>query len=244
MSAYVLVHGSWHGSWVWDRVVPRLVGAGHDVAAPDLPGRGEDARDPATVTLTDHVERVVRSLEDFDRPSIVVGHSFGGFVISHVAERVPDRIELLVYVGAFLLRAGETVLGVASSVPPEVPHLDVRENEGVITVRPEAAAQVFYDDCSTEDARRAVALLVPEALGPRRTPAELTDGRFGRVPRVYLETLNDRALAPSLQRRMYEALPCRVVVPLPSGHSPFLSIPRMLAEHLLAWSDISDADAS
>jgi pimeloyl-ACP methyl ester carboxylesterase len=211
--------------------------AGHEVATLDLPGRGDDPRDPAAVTLDDLVDAVAEVLETSGRPAILVGHSFGGFVISHVAERMPERVELLVYVAAFLLRHGETVLEVATSVPPSVPHLDVREEEGLISVRPEAAPLVFYDDCSPEDARWATALLVPEALAPRRTPAVLTEERSGSIPRVYVETTNDRALAVSLQRRMHSALPCREVVAIASGHSPFLSMPETLAERLLAWGD-------
>lgn len=233
MSRYVLVHGSWHGRWVWERVVPFLVAGGHEVAAPDLAGRGEDRRTPAEITLEDHVDLVVEALEASAGPVILVGHSFGGFVISHAAERVPDRVEQLVYLAAFLLRNGETVLGVAGSVPPAVPHLDVREDAGLIAVRPDAAREVFYGDCSAEDAERAAALLVPEALAPRRTPAELTEERFGRVPRIYIETLEDRALPIALQRRMHAALPCREVVSLEVGHSPFLSMPRTLADRLM-----------
>jgi pimeloyl-ACP methyl ester carboxylesterase len=237
MSKYVLVHGSWHGGWVWDRVVPLLADAGHDVATLDLPGRGGDPRDPASVTLADHVDAVVAVLEASDPPAIVVGHSFGGFVISHVAERVPERVELLVYLAAFLLRDGQTVLEVATSIPPSVPHIDVREEEGLISVKPQAARLVFYDDCSSEDARLATERLVPEALTPRRTPASLTEERSGSVPRVYVETTNDRALAVSLQRRMVAALPCREVVSIASSHSPFLSMPATLAGCLLAWAD-------
>lgn len=238
MSRFVLVHGSWHGGWAWERVAPMLAEAGHDVATPDLPGRAGDPRDPASVTLADHVDAVVEVLEASDRPAIVVGHSFGGFVISHVAERVPERVELLVYLAAFLLRHGQTVLEVAISVPPNVPHLEVREEEGLISVRPEAAPLVFYDDCSPERTRWATARLVPEAITPRRTPAVLTEGRWGSVPRVYLETTNDRALVLSLQRRMHTALPCREVVALASSHSPFLSMPAALAEQLLAWGGL------
>ncbi len=233
MSRFVLVHGSWHGRWVWDRVTAYLLARGHEVEAPDLAGRGQDPRSPAEITLTDHVNVVSDVVESSDRPAILVGHSFGGFVISHVAQRVPDRVELLVYLAAFLLRDGETVLGVARSVPAVVPHLDVREDAGLITVRPDAARDVFYQDCLTEDADRATALLVPEALTPRVTPAELSADRFGRVPRVYMETLNDRALLPELQRRMQAALPCREVVSLESGHSPFLSMPRTLARRFV-----------
>ena len=232
MSRFVLVHGSWHGRWVWDRVSAALRAWGHEVEAPDLAGRGQDRRPPAEITLTDHVDLVSEVVESSHRPATLVGHSFGGFVISHVAERVPDGVDLLVYLAAFLLRDGETVLGIAGSVSPAVPHLDVREDAGVITVRPDAAREVFYHDCTAEDADRATALLVPEALTPRRTPAELSAERFGRLPRVYMETTDDRALPLELQRRMQSALPCRDVVSLESGHSPFLSMPRTLAERL------------
>ena len=209
-----------------------LLAGGHEVEAPDLAGRGQDPRPPAEITLTDHVDLVSDAVESSHRPAILVGHSFGGFVISHVAERVPDRLELLVYLAAFLLRDGETVLGVARPEPAAVPHVDVREDAGLISVRPDAAREVFYHDCSAEDAERATALLVAEALTPRRTPAELSAERFGRVPRVYIETVDDRALPLELQRGMQAALPCRDVVSLESGHSPFLSMPRTLAERL------------
>jgi pimeloyl-ACP methyl ester carboxylesterase len=216
-------------------VAPILSEAGHEVATLDLPGRGDDPRDPASVTLDDHVDAVVEMLQASERPAILVGHSFGGFVISHVAERAPERVELLVYLAAFLLGPGQTVFEVATSVPPTIPHLEVRDEEGLISVRPEAAPLVFYDDCSPEDSRWATARLVPEALAPRRTPAVLSRGRFGAVPRVYVETTNDRALAVSLQRRMHAALPCREVATIASGHSPFLSAPAALAELLLTW---------
>jgi pimeloyl-ACP methyl ester carboxylesterase len=238
VSNYVLVHGSWHGRWVWERVDELLSRSGHRVIAPDLPGRGGDSRRPSEITLEEHVDVVVAALASAADPAILVGHSFGGFVISHAAERAPQLVQLLVYVGAFLLLPGETVLGVARSVPPAIPYLDVVEDEGVVRVREEAAADVFYHDCSDEEAARATARLVPEALGPRRTPAVLSDRRFGRVPRVFVETLNDRALPISVQRRMQASLPCGEVVGVASGHSPFLSMPDVLARHLLSWSEL------
>jgi len=146
---------------------------------------------------------------------------------------VPERVALLVYLAAFLLRSGETVLEVAGSMPSSTQHLEVREDVGLISVRPDAARQAFYGDCSAEDADRATARLVPEALAPRRTPASVSPERFGRVPRVYLETVEDQALPLAVQRRMQAALPCREVVSLASGHSPFLSIPATLAEQLV-----------
>jgi hypothetical protein len=123
-------------------------------------------------------------------------------------------------------------------VPPLVPHLEIDERAGLVSVRPDAAPAVFYDDCSREDAEHATGRLVPEGLRPRRTPAAVTGGRFGRVPRVYVETVQDRALAVSLQRRMHGTTPCREVVGLPSGHSPFLSMPGELARTLLRWAAV------
>lgn len=233
MSRFLLVHGSWHGAWVWERVAPILAGAGHEVLAPDLPGRADDPRDPATITLVDHVDRIVDAAgPSARRPTILVGHSFGGFVISHVAERVPASVDLLVYLAAFLLPSGRTVLEAAGSVPATIPYLEVDEPAGLIRVRTTAAAEVFYADCSLWDATRAIARLVPEALAPRRTQASLSDA-FGSVRRAYVETLDDRAMPIGLQRSMQADLPCDEVMSLPSGHSPFLSMPDRLAETLL-----------
>lgn len=233
MSRYVLVHGSWHGGWAWDRVSAILTGAGHDVIAPDLPGRGDDPRAPAVITLTDHVDRIVETVTASPSPTIVVGHSFGGLVMSHVAERIPESIQLLVYVAAFLLRTGQTVLEAARSVPPPIPYLDVDESAGLVRVRKDVARAVLYPDCSTADASWAIERLVPEALEPRLKPASLSDARFGSVARTYVETIHDRALSITLQREMQAALPCEEVVSLASGHSPFLSMPGELAETLL-----------
>jgi pimeloyl-ACP methyl ester carboxylesterase len=234
VSRFVLVHGSWHGGWVWERVTAILTGAGHEVHAPDLPGRGGDRRDPAAITLTDHVDRIADTVgAPPQSPAIVVGHSFGGFVISHVAERDPANVDLLVYVAGFLLPSGRTVLEVATSVPPVFPYLEVDDPAGLVRVRPEAAAEVFYADCSPADAARSISRLVPEALTPRRTPASMSDAGFGSVRRAYVETLDDRALSIGLQRQMQADLPCDEVVSLPSGHSPFLSMPGRLAETLL-----------
>jgi hypothetical protein len=122
-------------------------------------------------------------------------------------------------------------------MPHPIPHLHISEEKGLVSVDREVAADVFYDDCPPEVAEDAVARLVPEAVAPRRTPAELTDDRYGRVPRVYVETVNDRALPVALQRRMYAALPCREVVSIASGHSPFLSMPERLADRLLEFDD-------
>jgi pimeloyl-ACP methyl ester carboxylesterase len=76
--------------------------------------------------------------------------------------------------------------------------------------------------------------LVPQALAPLATPVSTTEENFGRVPRVYISCLLDRALSPPIQEKLYKALPCEKVISLDTSHSPFFSAPEKLASHLLS----------
>jgi pimeloyl-ACP methyl ester carboxylesterase len=212
---YVLVHARWHGAWCWDRVAARLRDAGHTVLAPDR------------ADLTQVRDLVAEQ----DEPVVLVGHSSAGMIISAVAELVPHRVRLLVYVAAFLLPPG--------MLPPDI----AREDDGSVlgrylvvdgdTVSVARPAEVFFHDCDPADAAWASERLVAEPVIPPGGPAvSPTGARFGRVPRAYVECLRDRALGPAAQRRMYTLSPCRSVHSLPTGHAPFLSAPDRLASIL------------
>jgi len=234
MSRFVLLHGSWHGAWCWEHVVPLLEAQGHVVDAPDLPGHGEDRTPMPEITLDSYVRRLIEVLAARPEPAILVGHSHGGIVITQAAEEQPDRVEALVYVCAFLPRNGESLfdLGLGDAESLLVPNLVFSEDRSSATVRPEMVRDVFYGDCSPDEAARATARLVPEPMSSPATPVKVTDERFGRVARTYVHCLQDRAIGPRLQREMYEATPCRVVT-MDSSHSPFLSAPAVLAGHLM-----------
>lgn len=111
MATFVLVHGAWHGSWCWKRVRRALQAQGHDVFAPTLTGVAERSHLLSRqVNLETHildVENLMRWEELSD--VVLCGHSYGGCVISGVADRVPDRIRALVYLDAFVLEAGENL---------------------------------------------------------------------------------------------------------------------------------------
>ncbi|HEY0693925.1 MAG TPA: alpha/beta fold hydrolase [Kribbella sp.] len=111
---YVLVHGAWHSGRVWDRVVPLLTRAGHQVFAPSLTGHGEkEYLLTPDVDLDTHVADVVALLSEWDLTNVVlVGHSYAGMVISGVAGEVPERIAHLVYVDAMVPTDGESALDV------------------------------------------------------------------------------------------------------------------------------------
>jgi pimeloyl-ACP methyl ester carboxylesterase len=112
MSTFVLVHGAWQTASTWDLIVPRLLEAGHAVVVPQLRGLENDAvaLSPA-ITLRTHIEDVVEVLtrQNLDHV-ILVGHSYAGMIITAVAEQVPNRLDRLVYVDAFVPDDGQSVL--------------------------------------------------------------------------------------------------------------------------------------
>jgi pimeloyl-ACP methyl ester carboxylesterase len=93
---------------------------------------------------------------------------------------------------------------------------------------------VFFADCSPSDLELARTLLVPQAAAPFATPIQTTSDRWGTVPRVYIECTEDHAISLASQRSMHTLLPCSRVITMTTSHSPFLSAPQALADHLLS----------
>lgn len=234
MGTFVLVHGAFVGGWFWEEFVPLLEGAGHRVEAPDLPGHGDDRTPIPEVSLQGYAERISEVLDAQPEPAVLVGQSMGGMVISQAAEQRPDKVEMLVYVGAFLLRDGESLLSAAENDTESLilANLVMSEDGSSATVREEAIREALFADCSEEDMERAKPRFLPQAVAPLATPVSLTEENFGRVPRVYIETLKDRAISPWLQKEMYERMPCQKVISMDTGHLPFYAAPEELADHL------------
>jgi pimeloyl-ACP methyl ester carboxylesterase len=234
MSTYVLIHGSWHGAWCWYKIIPLLEQAGHQAIAVDLPGHGRDWTAAREVTLQSYVESVCNILDAQPEPVILVGHSRGGIVISQTAEHRPAKIRTLVYLAAFLIPNGQAMLPTALSDSESliVSNLVVNEEQGSHLLKAEAFRQALYADCSEEDVVLATALLTPEPNAPVAMPLSLSDEYFGRIPRVYIETLQDKGVTPALQKKMYTVTPCQQIISLETSHSPFLSAPQQLVRHL------------
>jgi len=245
MSTYVLVHGAWHGAWCWYRIVPRLTRAGHTVFAPDLPSLGRDRTPIAAVSLATWADSICGVIDAASEPVTLVGHSRGGIVISEVAERRPTKVAMLVYLTAFLLRDGESVPQVvqdaAYAASLLTANLVMAPDQTSMTIKESAVKDAFYGESPDEDVALAKMLLAPEATVPGATPVHLTEHGFGRVPRVYIECLRDRAIPLALQRKMYANLPCHKVFSIDTDHSPFFSAPDKLVEHLMALTIVGTA---
>src|SRR5439155_26856450 len=118
MVTYVLVHGGWHGGWCWQMVIPFLEEASHEVYAPTLTGLAERASELSPdIGLETHIQDVVGLLQEKNLHGVIlVGHSYGGMVITGVVDAVPERIAHLVYLDTFVPRDGEAMVDVSPRV--------------------------------------------------------------------------------------------------------------------------------
>jgi len=235
MSTFVLVHGAWHGGWCWYRIAARLEAAGHTVFAPDMPGHGTDRTPIEDVTMDTIVAKIGGYIDAAKEPVILAGHSYGGAVITQIAERYAAKVSRLVYVAAFLLQNGQSTFDAAADDDSALNGKVVFAPDGkTATADPSIYREAFYANCGDEDVVLARQLLVPEAVAGFQTPMQITPENFGRVPRDYVECTQDRAISIARQRRMHAAQPCRRVFTLETDHSPFFSAPDALSECLLA----------
>lgn len=240
-NTYILIGGAWLGAWAWDKVASRLESEGHKVLVPELPGHGQDQTPVSQITLDSYVETVGKLVERESSPVILVGHSMAGVVISAVAERYPERIASLIYVGAYLLQSGEHIVQASQTAPDSLvgPNMVFAADYSTVAIKPEAVREVFAADAPQEDADRLSTLTRAEPAAPFQTPLNVTPERFGRVPRRYIKTLQDRTVTPSLQDAMLAKLPCERVISMNTSHTPFFSAAKELAMNIVTLSAAS-----
>lgn len=247
MKNFVFVHGGWHSAAHWHKVVLLLKENGQHAVAVDLPN-GDSG-------LRDYRDAVVAAIDDVEGPVTLVGHSLGGLTITLVGETIPQAIERLVYVSAFVPvrlpssaayrvlpeNAGSSTTSVLVGEPGVTFRIDPKSDDTSYLAR---IRDVFYHDVSADVFDECVTHLVPEL--PARVTVEDARGtseRWGSLPRTFVRCTNDRALVIALQDRMIreadEATPNNPfeVHTLPAGHSPFASMPRELSEILAAPND-------
>lgn len=237
MNTYLLVHGAWHGAWCWYKVIPGLEQAGHRVIAVDLPSLGADKTPISEIGPYTWADYICEILDSLNEPVILVGHSRGGIIISQVAERRPDKIKSLVYLTAFMVNDGESLqstAGLPVNVETKVlSNMQVNPDAGYATMPDEILNEAFYHLSPPEDQALARTMLQPEALAPLAAAVNITDENYGRVPRVYIEALQDKAITLPLQKYFQEQLPCHKVITIDSDHSPFFSRPKEVVQALL-----------
>jgi pimeloyl-ACP methyl ester carboxylesterase len=231
MGTFVIVHGAWGGGWAWRPTVGRLLrDAGHEVFTPTLTGLGERTHlaSPA-VDLETHIQDILGVLEWEDlRDVVLVGHSYGGMVITGVADRASERLKHLVYVDAMVPEDGQSL---ADLIGPDA------------AARMQAQAQAEGDGW-----RIPPSPLPPETPPERRTwveprrgaqplktfiqPVHLT-GASRDLPRTYVYCTNPPGEAFTRIATRLRQDPQWRVVDFPTGHNVHYGMPRELADLLL-----------
>lgn len=239
MASFILIHGAWHDGACYDRLRAPLEAAGHALATPTLPGMGGDTKALAAVTLDGWAQFIVALAEQLDGPIILGGHSRAGIVVSRAAELASHLFQSLVYIAAALVPDGMThyeVIGAKLERRSLGTAITAVADGFGLSLAADRAVRVFYNRCAPDDQAHAARLLV-EPVRPMGTVLELSDARFGRLPRHYIECADDKCLPLADQRAMQQALPCVTVTTLDSDHSPFFCVPDQLAAALINIAD-------
>lgn len=222
----VLVHGAWHGSWCWARVVPLLKQSGFAVRAVDLPSTGIEP--PPGADLSGDVEAVREAIEALPGEVLVCGHSYGGMVISHPAVGEHPRVAQLAYLCAFVPERGQSLFSMGNGKPAAWIRLD---DQGMSLPDLEQAAELFFGDCDANTQQWALSRLRRQPTTPFAEP--VADPAWRRVRSTYIVCTLDRVMPLELQRGVFAPRTGRAIE-LEAGHSPFLSRPGQLAQELAA----------
>lgn len=232
---YVLVHGAWQAPYVWDAVRTDLVNKGNQVIVVELPGHGTDKTPTHTLTLEVYRDKVIEAMAKVEGKVILVGHSMGGMVVTQVAEKVPAKISKLVYIGAFLPASGQALTDLAFSDPDSKlgPSLVPSADQLTLDVLRDNLTALFINDGSQAEKERVLANYRAEPAIPFTNKVTLTQAGFGAVEKVYIKTLQDVVISPSLQDRMIAGAGIKTIYELNTSHSPFLSQPHEVSGLLL-----------
>ena len=220
---FLLVHGSWHGPWCFELLEAELARRGAVAKSVSLPSVGCDTE--RLGTFGDDARVVTAAAASMPGPVVVVGHSYGGAVVSEAT--FGPNVKRLVFLGAFMPDTGR---GYVSYLPPGPlpPYVELRE-DGTFAVPHEQATPFFYADCPPDIAAAATMRLCPQS---QQVMAEtITDAAWRSHPSTYVVLTDDRVLPPDLQRMF--AAQAGEIRELESSHSPFLSKPAELAELLI-----------
>ena len=224
----VFVHGAlvFDGAWWWHRMAEPLAAHGLGSRTVELPScvAPPGALGEATGDMYADADAVRAALDEEDEPIVLVGHSYGGMVITDAAAG-HGNVEHLVYVTSVMPELGETLAGFGGEPGP---WMDPRPEEGTMGLKAELAPDAFMQDCDEAAVAGALERLTRQPLAV-----------FGQAPRsvawrekpsTYVVCSEDRATPPEIQRR--HARRAGRVVELPTGHHPMLSRPELLARVL------------
>lgn len=212
----ILVHGAWADGSSWSKVIPKLQAKGYKVVAVQLP----------LTSLKDDVATVERALKLEDGPVVLVGHSYGGVVITEAGN--DPKVKSLVYVAAFAPDAGESAFGLTKAAPPVPLGNEIRPDEtGFLKLTEKGVVEDFAQDLPERDRQVIAATQGPvsvNALG-----ANVTNPAWKYKPSWYIIASQDRAVSLELEKSTADKIGATETT-VPSSHLVMLSHPDQVTE--------------
>lgn len=232
MSTFVLIHGAWHGGWCWRDVQALLERDGHRVETPTLMGLAERADLMSEeLTLDILIDDLTKTFEaEGVQDAIIVGHSFGGSMISGVTERVPDRISQLVYLDAAVLTNGESMFDCQAPDLVEERLRAAEESSGSMSLPTPSCDKLGIlnaDQCEYVQAN-----LTPHPLGTYTSPLNLKRAPGEGFPCTYIPCVDPDYTPLNWSRDRARAYGWPVI-PIATGHDAMVSAPEELSKILM-----------
>jgi pimeloyl-ACP methyl ester carboxylesterase len=229
MATFVLVHGAWAGALIWRPIAQALRNAGHEVYTPTLTGIGERRHLlNREIDLGTHTQDVLGVIEYEDLTDVVlVGHSYGGMVVTGVADAVPEKIASLVYLDAFVPEDGQSLFGM---LPPDRPHANAPDEEWLTAPLPAEAFGTVSQQVYDFMARKAMSQ--PTACFTQPVKLSGGIGRIGRKTYIYCNDPEPTAFTPFYAK--LKSRPDWTVRTLPCTHFVQMDMPDELTALLQA----------
>ncbi|MDJ1501702.1 alpha/beta hydrolase [Xanthocytophaga agilis] len=226
----VIVHGAWSSAKDWHYVADYLTSEGNNLIIVNLPGHGSDETPISDVSLQLYVYEVLKAIGN-ETDVTLIGHSFGGIVISEVGELIAPQIKKLIYISAFVPKNRDSLLSLAQTDTQSLisKNLIVDEKAGVASIAKDAIAEVFLADAPIAVAEYVANTMRPEPLAPLAAPVTLSEGSFGKIAKVYVHSKNDLTIGYLLQQKMVKDAGIVRTYSLPSSHTPFIVFPQVLS---------------
>jgi len=212
----VLVHGAWADGSSWSKIIPLLEKKGYHVTAVHLP----------FTTLAEDVAAVKRTLALQDGPVLLVGHSYGGAVITEAGN--DPKVAGLLYVAAFAPDSGQSAGDLNNELPPPPGDKEFRPDaQGFLSITDKGIAEDFAPDLSMAEIK-ILAATQGQVSGPNELGAKVSKAAWRDKPSFYIVADNDRMIAPKLEEKLAQQMHAKTIH-IPSSHVPMLSHPTQVA---------------
>jgi pimeloyl-ACP methyl ester carboxylesterase len=220
----MLVHGAWADGSCWSKVILLLQAKGYTVTAAQIP----------LTSLENDIEVTRRLLSEQSGPTVLVGHSYGGAVITGAANTTP-QVKALVYITAFGLDEGESLESLSKQGPPSAGSTAIQpDSSGFLWINREKFHEAFCGDVTNDEAAVMSAVQKPLSFaafgGQEGTPAWKT------LPSWYLVCTDDKMIPPPAQEFLAKRMNASVKS-VPSSHCPFMSRPQSVADIISLAAD-------